>query len=359
MNIVAVGGKIGYLNEEGFEAVACEYDDACNFCGDYATVCKNCKWGIIDKIGQIVVPLMSDTPCWSYKSYKYFIASNNGRFAISTVERGFPKSFPFDGVAIFVDGYGNEILEDVVAVMVGDLWTIINITGVQSPFTLQFRHLGMEPEGRKHYSASIFHSFHNVKWPGVIGVCLPFAIKHPNNGRWGYVNSDLKLTVPFVDEGSKEHTYDDSLVIIKTNGRMGLVDIETGRFVIPAVYDLVRQFYYGEPFDFFCIADGAYDDRWRFFGGRQGVVNIKGDIVVPQQYQMIKMIVWNQPFFLAYDLKDRSYDLNYCTPEFKYKFNKEQSVIYIYASDGNMVEKLKYSEESRCRDVISKYENDI
>ncbi len=89
------------------------------------------------------------------------------------------------------------------------------------------------------------------------------------------------------------------------------------------------------------------------------MVNIKGDIVVPQQYQMIKMIVWNQPFFLAYDLKDRSYDLNYCTPEFKYKFNKEQSVIYIYASDGNMVEKLKYSEESRCRDVISKYENDI
>lgn len=359
MNIVAVGGKIGYLNEEGFEAVACEYDDACDFCGDYATVCKNCKWGIIDKIGQIVVPLMSDTPCWSYKSYKYFIASNNGRFAISTVERGFPKSFPFDGVAIFVDGYGNEILEDVVAVMVGDLWTIINITGVQSPFTLQFRHLGMEPEGREHYSASIFHSFHNVKWPGVIGVCLPFAIMHPNNGRWGYVNSDLKLTVPFVDEGSKEHTYDNSLVIIKTNGRMGLVDIETGRFVIPAVYDIVRQFYYGEPFDFFCIADGAYDDRWRFFGGRQGVVNIKGDIVVPQQYQMIKMIVWNQPFFLAYDLKDWSYDLNYCTPEFKYKFNKEQSVIYIYASDGNIVEKLKYSEESRCRDVISKYENDI
>jgi len=348
---VFLNDKLGYLNESGFEAVACEYDDGNVFCGGYTTVCKNGKWGIIDKIGQIVVPLLSDTPCWPQGNYDYFIASQNNHFAISTISRGFPSTFIYDEVKIFGEH------ENLFAVKKGELWTIIDATGAPSPFTLQVK--------MKFYGSS--YSYQN-KWEDPIYIHTPLRVQHPVTNRWGYLNNKLKLTIPFVDEGSREETYYSDLEIIKTNGRMGLVNIETGVSIIPAIYDNVHQFDYGEPFDFFRVADGStcyskdckegFDTR-RLYGGMQGVVNIQGENIVPQQYQRVEILVYypDKPIFLAYILRDLH--LSWGEPllgsqYLKVRFDERNSEIHIYSSKGMVITKLNYTEESKIYDKKSK-----
>lgn len=358
MVIVSLKGKIGYLNDNGFEAVACEYDDADDFFGDYATVCKNGKWGIIDKIGMVVIPFLSDTPCWSHKNYKYFIASRNQHFAIATISQGFPTCFPYDEVLV-ISGQA-----DIFAVRNGELWSIIDVTGATSPFTLQTKQIGGYSECYKTFCKT---------WKEAREIETPMSVQQPATGRWGYLNSQLKLTIPFVDEGDGELCWEQKEVIIKTNGHMGLVDIESGEFIIPAIYDCIHDMHHGESLEYYRISDGGsahectrdkqgnitHEDKRFLWGGKQGVANSHGDFIVPQLYQYIHShgdYEDDHPFFSAYILKD----LQLSWEESSYsnrlslhrQFDKEHSAIHIYASDGTIVRKIKYSEASQIWDII-------
>ena len=362
MKIVSLRGKIGYLNDMGYEAVACVWDDGGDFVGDFATVCMNGKWGIIDKIGQVVVPLQSDTPCWPKGKYRYFIASCNNHYGISTITQGVPDSFPFDEVVML-----NEF-DNLFAVKQRGLWSIVDVTGTISPFTMEVTKICG-------YGDS-FYSFRS-KWEGVRKIDTPLGVQHPGTGRWGYLNSQLKLTVPFVDEGSREITYKSSLKIIKTNGHMGLVNVETGCFIIPAKYDNIHQFYQGEDFDFFRISEGSLcyqyeidqqgvktsEDTWYLWGGMQGVINIKGDIVVPQHYQYIELYSGcedeDPPFFAAYLLKNLQLtwdERSWGTVYLQRQFDKELSSIHIYTANGTIVRKIPYKDGQQIRSIIRETE---
>jgi len=362
MVAVSIKGKIGFLNESGFEAVACEYDDVVDFQGDYASVCKNGKWGIIDKIGQSVVPLHSDTPCWLHGAF--FVSSQNGHFAISTINQGLPNSFPYENVRILFKH------DNLFAIKQNSLWNIIDATGAASPFSIQVKSISG-------YSG-LYDTFKltSSTW-GAVGLETPLAIQHPSTERWGYLNDQLEQTIPFVDEGSKEVTYNIYWEIIKTNGHMGLVNVKTGNFIIPAIYDNIRQYYKGGSFDFFRIADGAtcsectkdrqgkitWYDTHTLWGGKQGVANASGDIIVPQHYQLIELLEsFNDGnlYFIAYKLKNLQLgwgETHYDGSTYlAHSFDKEQSTIHIYASDGTIVKRISYLDITQVREIIREVE---
>ena len=356
MVAVSLKEKIGFLNESGFEAVTCEYDDATDFQGDYCSVCKNGNWGVIDKFGQVVVPLQSETPCWLHHAC-YFVASRNSHFAISTIKRGFPNSFPYEEVTILND------FNDLFAVKTGGLWRIIDATGADSPFTLQVKSIG------ERYSLQSFRR----KWEGVY-TYTPLRVQHPGTQRWGYLNHQLKLTVPFVDEGSGEDVNMPNLEIIKTNKRMGLVNVETGDFIIPTIYGNIRHFYQDDNYDFFRVADDSTpsncrinqqgnvisEDTHQLWGGKQGIVDTNGSMIVPQHYQfLLTMTLYKHddlvPFFLGYLLKDLK--LSWGKPllgdmYLDKSFNKQLSAIHIYAPDGSIIKKVNYRDDSQIRNII-------
>ena len=358
MVAVSLKGKIGFIDESGFEAVACEYDDVVDFQGDYASVCKNGKWGIIGKIGQSVVPLHSDTPCWFHGVF--FVSSQKGHFAISSINQGIPNSFPYENVIILVKH------DNLFAIKKNSLWNIIDATGAASPFSIQVKSISG-------YSRSYDTFQQNSSNWNVVGIETPLAIQHPSTGRWGYLNDKLEQTIPFVDEGSGEGTYNTYWKIIKTNGHMGLVNVKTGNFIIPVIYDNIRQYYQGDSFDFFRIADGATcssctKDRQgkvtcyhthTLWGGKQGVVNASGDIIVPQHYQLIELLEsFNDDnlYFIAYRLKNLQLEWGETyydgSTYLAHSFDKEQSTIHIYASDGTIIKRTNYLDFTQIRDII-------
>ena len=374
MMMVCHNGKFGFLNVYGFETVSCGYDDAEDFSGGYATVCKKGKWGLIDKIGQIVLPLFSDTPCRSHMdASEYFVASKDGHYAVFNIQDGVPDSYPYEKALILYDH------TNVFAVQENSLWKLIDPSGKTSPCTLSFKSINNTDK----------HSVSNDDWG--LFYCDCFAVQHPTTGRWGYINSNMELTVPFVDEDSHERTSYSNLVIIKTNSRMGLVDIETGEFVIPPIFHNIKNFYD----DFFRVSNDATPQcikipknptidfnnlygklfwenneykagicRW-FYGGMQGVMDINGSVIVPQLYQMItpeeNYKNYNHPYFIAYILKDLklSWSARYSWDEASLRvwFNNETSQIHVYSYKGEILAQLSYNDEEKVREIIAHHIN--
>lgn len=373
MMMVCHNGKFGFLNVYGFETVSCGYDDAEDFSGGYATVCKKGKWGLIDKIGQIVLPLFSDTPCRSHMdASEYFVASKDGHYAVFNIQDGVPDSYPYENALILYDH------TNVFAVQENSLWKLIDPSGKTSPCTLSFKSINDTDK----------HSVSNDDW-GLFCDC--FAVQHPTTGRWGYINSNMELTVPFVDEDSHERTSYSNLVIIKTNSRMGLVDIETGEFVIPPIFHNIKNFYD----DFFRVSNDAtpqcikipknptidfnnlYGElfwenneykagicRW-FYGGMQGVMDINGSVIVPQLYQMItpeeNYKNYNHPYFIAYILKELKLSWSardsWDQASLRVWFNNETSQIHVYSYKGEILAQLSYNDEEKVREIIAHHIN--
>jgi len=57
MAIVGTGGKYGFVNTEGVEAVPLIYDKVYNFNEGFAWVVLNDKYSFIDKTGKEILPL--------------------------------------------------------------------------------------------------------------------------------------------------------------------------------------------------------------------------------------------------------------------------------------------------------------
>lgn len=375
MVAVMKDGKIGFLNGNCFEVIPCIYENASSFCGGYATVCMNGRWGIIDKFGQIVVPCKSELPCYQNCDYRFFVCSLNNRYAVSTIEQGFPDVFPYDDILAVKDHPGIFFVEQ------QRIWKIINASGGDVPFK-------MPVAGFREIFTPLSRLCFNMKcW--TLDFCqLPLGIMHPQTGKIGYLNSKFEMSIPFADEWSGEETYLRDHVIIKSNGKMGLADAETGRSIIPPVHDNIRQYDAEEPL--FRISDNASCRRYLtnkdgmrsdctefMIGGRQGVVGLDGELIVPQVYQYITLYMHGDrvrddrytPYFIAEKLSGltMSYDSSlpgvHCNNSgilkdntvqysLNWDFDRSTSVIDVYSAKGDLIMRFPYDEYS-----LSKWTN--
>ena len=59
---VQVGGKWGYINQNGKIIIPCQFDDAYSFYGSVALVKKDNKWGVINSKGKLICPCYRSEP---------------------------------------------------------------------------------------------------------------------------------------------------------------------------------------------------------------------------------------------------------------------------------------------------------
>ena len=367
MVAVMKDGKIGFLNENCFEVIPCVYENTSHFSGGYATACRNGKWGIIDRFGQEVVPFRSELPCYGNGGYDYFVCSLNDRFAVSSIAEGFPNVFPYDDVIAIKDH------PELFFVKQQEDWKMINAGGGDVPYKDQvagFREC-YTPLSRLCYSVKCW----------TLDFCeLPLGVIHTQTGKVGYLNSRFEMTIPFADEWSGEQTYLTDYVIIMSNGKMGLANAETGRSVLPPIYDNIRQFDAEEPLfrisdngscsRYIVRKDGMRSDNAEFMiGGMQGVVNLDGEMVVPQVYQQITLYMRGDrangdtftPYLVAEKLIGLKMSYSSDGPGvytdhsgilrgdsvrhvLRWEFDRSASIIDVYSAKGDLVKRFKYDD---------------
>jgi hypothetical protein len=110
-------------------------------------------------------------------------------------------------------------------------------------------------------------------------------IKVEKNGKIGFINESGKELVPIkYDEidgfGSLTKKFSDDLVIVKNNGKIGLIDFEDGQLVIPVLYN--------EIFDFQALTDNSYKIAKVNKNGKYGFINMNGEEIISPIYDEIK-----------------------------------------------------------------------
>jgi hypothetical protein len=110
-------------------------------------------------------------------------------------------------------------------------------------------------------------------------------IKVENNGKIGFINESGRELVPIkydeiVGFGSLTKKFSDDLVIVKNNGKVGLIDFEDGQLVIPVLYN--------EIFNFQALSDNSYKIAKVNKNGKFGFINMNGEEIISPIYDEIK-----------------------------------------------------------------------
>lgn len=370
MLAVMKNGMIGFLDDSSLEVIPCIYEDVSAFYNGYATVCKNGKWEIINKMGQTVSRFYSDTPCVFLPGFKYYMASREGKYNVFPfTPKNMEKSprFIYDAISFIEDQ------DDVFFAQEGSAWIMKSCSGESTPcpFVQSVKNI----ETYKYYDVEFFklNPFSDSLYPKVCR--FPLRIQNIQTGKFGYLNRKLNLAIPFVDELSGEECGTPHLEIIQVNDKMGLVDAESGKTIIPPMYAFIHQIYRKEYYPLFILGDGSKPysytidakgkrkNEWRIaWGGLQGVVDAGGDVVIPFQYQRIDCCLRNgRLFFFAYKLTNCSvnnyrfssadrWEAKYFA---EYTFDESYSEIHVYDMYGTLLLKRNGSNDEDIWDDIS------
>lgn len=337
MTAVCIGGKIGYLNDNAFEVISCMYDNVSAFCNGYATVCKDQKWGVINKDGQTIIPFESDRACWQNGNYRYFIFTKDGKHGISTIDQGIPEELPYYNV-LCVAGQ-----PEVFIVNAGTSWRIIDMSGNnvienEISYIIGESSPSMKLWKSEDWALEVLHT--------------PFGAQDRKSRKVGYFNSQFKLSIPFANDDFGMNTTSKDYVIISANNKKGVANAESGKFIIPPIYEELSQIHsrFLDNYErlFFKVADkGAQsyilyqgkeviicDEEANILGGNQGVIDDRGTMIVPQIYSFIH---GQRDFFIAFHLENLivRYRTWESTEEFGTSYNE---LHYIYDDDGSYLD---------------------
>lgn len=110
-----------------------------------------------------------------------------------------------------------------------------------------------------------------------------------SKGKWKCINSKAEeLLTPFLFDNGPDY-YSEKLARFVENGKMGFFD-EACKKVIPADFDFVLPFENG----FAQVCNGCSlkweEEHSRIVGGKYGLINKKGKVILPTEYDAIQSI---------------------------------------------------------------------
>lgn len=113
---------------------------------------------------------------------------------------------------------------------------------------------------------------------GILGVSL-------DGKKWGYVHISGRVVVPFLYE--KVYPFSEGYGVIYDKKRCAMVDVE-GKIIVPFIFDIIYPIKNGfaEVVNW-CYFDPKSKGDVEFIGGRHGVIDTNGRVVVPLDYDDI------------------------------------------------------------------------
>ncbi len=244
-----------------------------------AWVKKDGEWGVIDKSGNVVVPIklqlvedgvgppdfkdFQDGFAWfSRKDGKYGFVGNNGTIVVPMYDDFFVSQEGFAGVKKdgkwgFVDKSGKIV----VPIQYDDAFcNDVGITWVKKDGKW-----GVINKGGK-IVVPIQYDQHRL----IINTLNEGFECVEKDGKWGVINTDGEIVIPiqfdFVDN------FQEGLWSVWKGGKYGVVD-RSGKVMVPIQYDYVQDFHEG-------FAGVKKDGKW-------GFVDKSGKVVVPIQYDYV------------------------------------------------------------------------
>ncbi|MFI5151149.1 MAG: WG repeat-containing protein [Bacteroidia bacterium] len=331
------GGKWGLVNQEGKEILAPCYTyispsqegmSAFNDRGSWSTEryysqekkLHGGKWGFLDSTGKVTVPAQFESVKDFHEGVAYVVPKDSGYYIdrqgnkktgppvqqvnLKEVTKEEPCTvFCSSAQWAFVDTAGHEVIPPAY----GDARAFCNgFAAVRNSYPCWVQEGGSPPEKAKYKifdrirdmergenvdkSLTLFHPADTIteRW-GFINpegkLIIPFQFEKVAdfsegmaavclNGQWGFVNTKGEIVIVPKFDDDFEHTlgFKGGLALIHQNGLIGFID-KSGKQVVPAVYSKARDFSEG-------LAPVKVGERW-------GYINTAGKIVIHPAFQEV------------------------------------------------------------------------
>lgn len=289
LSAIQIDGKMGYIDKKGEICIPLHFNDAGEFREGYARIRKvgSSNLGFIDKTGNMAIPAVFD----------------GGGYVDMFFQEGLAKVLK-DGKWGFINTNGNMVFTTMY-----DLHTSVFHNGLVLANTeekiygsnMKNRLYGfLGSDGRivipmKFDKAGEFHDglakvLENGKWgfinkngnriiPPIYELARDFsdglaAVK--KNGKWLFVNKRGDVVISTNYETVED--FSEGLVAVCKNGKWGFID-KNGNVVVPIKFDYVRAYQEG-------MAVVSEMDEYGNCSN-YGLINVKGDIIIPMQYDWI------------------------------------------------------------------------
>ena len=276
----------GYINEAGHECIPCQYLAATDFIEGYAYVKQESGWGIINVDNEVVLPCVYDT-CHSIVN-GFAIVEQNHRYRLYEMSQKFLRPEVFDEIlpVMVKTQDGGDRFSGVMLVKEREEYRFYPVSSKASVPTIRFTSVN-----KYLYNHTVLPSNNVYNKRGTREDCLQYCFLpdyFQSKGKYGIVNADFKVVVPFVYDEIRDTDYDNRHIIIR-NHLFGLVDSDTGEILIDVEHGaiLVNEGYG----NFLEVHDNGQDissaDVFRYINGKIGVYDYSGNMVVPQMYDAV------------------------------------------------------------------------
>ena len=227
---VSLSERFGFINKLGEVVIPLKYDEGSYFSDNIAPVKMNGKWGAIDRSGKEII-----LPKYDAISYEIDKADNEiqyegfseGMLAVKLNGKwGYVNQYGVEVVPMLFDEVATFFRGGMASVRLNDKWGYVNLSG----------NIVVQP---KYDEANDF-------FDELTSVSL--------NGKWGYVDKAGKEIIPLKYDYAKE--FNDGLGAVKVGDKWGYID-KTGKEVIPFIYEDAD--YFSES-----LAAVKKDGKWGF-----------------------------------------------------------------------------------------------
>ena len=276
-------GLCGYVDVAGHEVIPCQYLAAIDFIEGYAYVKQESGWGIINADNEIVLPCIYDT-CHSIVN-GFAIVEKNHKFKLFELSQKSYLPMVFDEILpVMVEHEDEEdSFSGVMLIKEREEYRFYSLSSRISVPEICFTSVN------KYLSRHTVFPSNEENKPGRqddrLQCCvLPDFLE--SKGKFGIVNADFKVVVPFVYDNIWRTDYSNRHIVIR-NKLFGLVNSDTGEILIDVIHGAICiNSGYGY---FLEVHDNGQDvsnpsDSYQFFRYINGDISIydyEGDMVIP------------------------------------------------------------------------------
>lgn len=222
-------GLVGCVNNNGDTIIAALYEEINPFSENYVLALKGAKLGMLDKNGNTIIPFEYDGNSGVWEDEKICFLKKNGKFGLLNFQGEILLPFKYDKIV-------NGGKSGVIGVQIGEKFGLINYRKHKEVLPCEYENVKLGYVRRWSWGGYEYNDLTNHL----------IAVK--NEGRWGFVDLNGKLVVPFkYEDGEQEDNifYRNAAAVIK-NKRYGLIDT-LGNVIAPFEYEYIVNMYH-KPF---------------------------------------------------------------------------------------------------------------
>lgn len=333
--IVEQNGKFGYYTKNMEEKIPCQFDWADPFYGEYASVRMDEKWGLINKDGQVVLPLVYDKISGASNDWEgYIAAAKDERWFLIDKTGNQYMDLQFD--SIIINSYSGKGLISIwdydagVGMINEDLEMVLPIKYATIQYSEKHDCIcAKDWNDVTHYFDTdgnelmpIYYGASDISEDGLISVnngegftlyntegtairyfvyknvgCFHNGLARVENwdGLIGFMNEEGENITEFEFNDARDFSKDGLAAVCK-NGKWGFVD-ETGKLIKECIYDEVQDFSEGR-------AAVCIDKKW-------GYIDCQGKEVIPLKFAQADHFSYSEVLVSDIYNEEGGYRINY------------------------------------------------